>query len=502
MGAVAIFATNKRGKQGCLGLAEELVKQLRYRLPLPIPAAAMDASEVETTVEYLATEYGDQWIVTAALRAGAVVHHGDIPQETREVLEALLRSRQITLAICTSTLAEGVNLPIRTLILYSVSRAARDGKRKDMLARDIKNLVGRAGRPGSTTRGLVICVNESQWPTVAPVAKQSPGEPVHGALRLLMTELRNELEIHRRTLTNEFLESDVRLHPLVDGIDMTLMDLTAEEVGPDRLRQVAVELADRTFASSQATDPSKQLLRSVFQLRATRVGALQADGRLQWVRSTGARVRLIDSVASDLLTQRASWDDVNDPLDPKLIQQLLNWAWNRPELRDSISHEFRGADGADVEIYRARFYAIVWAWLRGESFAEIAKQSATEMDDLLGIHTRAVTFALQTLIEQGIALLEKLLESKGEPLSAAVTVFPDHLRYGVPTGAGRVLAANGIRHRRAYVQLGQSIERQTPGLLSATSIIQRARAGLEAYPSWRQALGELVFQSTLEHLRA
>ena len=213
MGAVAVFAANKRGNQGAIGLTEELVGQLERRLPIPEPATFSNAGNLGPVVEYVDREYGTDWIGGNALRAGVVLHHGDIPQETREVVEALLRSGGVRLAICTSTLAEGVNLPIRTLVLYSVQRRRRKGPPENLLARDIKNLVGRAGRAGATTKGLVICANSEQWPVVAPAAMGVRGEDVRGALRSLIRRLVAALARQNLTLSNEVLEASPALYP-------------------------------------------------------------------------------------------------------------------------------------------------------------------------------------------------------------------------------------------------------------------------------------------------
>ena len=156
MGAVAVFAANKRGDQGAIGVARELIAQMERGLNLPEPPSFADGAKAARVMDYLEQEYGLNWVGTRALQAGAVLHHGDIPQEAREVVEALLRSGDILFAICTSTLAEGVNLPIRTLVLYSdVQRRRPSGPPENLRARDIKNLVGRAGRAGATTKGLV-----------------------------------------------------------------------------------------------------------------------------------------------------------------------------------------------------------------------------------------------------------------------------------------------------------------------------------------------------------
>jgi helicase len=48
---------------------------------------------------------------------------------------------------------------------------------------------------------------------------------------------------------------------------------------------------------------------------------------------------------------------------------------------------------------------------------EIAASSNLAVDDLLGVHARVLTLGLQTIVEQGIALLGKLRESKARTLS-------------------------------------------------------------------------------------
>ena len=282
MGAVAVFAANKRGNQGAVGLAQELVSQLDAPMSLPAPMQYVsDAARLRAVAEYFLLEYGADWIGTQVLTIGAIVHHGDIPQESREVAEALVRDGCVRLAICTSTLAEGVNLPIRTLVLYSVQRRGPDGAAKNLLARDIKNLVGRAGRAGSATKGLVVCANSQQWSVVEPVATQQPGERVDGALLDLMGRLRAALSQQSLVLTNEILEDTTELHTLIDGIDATLIDLAAEELGEDELVSIARELAGETFASRQATPDTAALMRDVFDLRARRVLGILRAGRLE-----------------------------------------------------------------------------------------------------------------------------------------------------------------------------------------------------------------------------
>ena len=62
-----------------------------------------------------------------------------------------MRQGSIRFVICTSTLAQGVNLPIRYLIVTSVYQGVERIK-----VRDFHNLIGRAGRAGMHTEGSIL----------------------------------------------------------------------------------------------------------------------------------------------------------------------------------------------------------------------------------------------------------------------------------------------------------------------------------------------------------
>lgn len=503
MGAAAVFAANKRGDQGAVGLAEELVDQLAHELTLPAPIAFAQQDKLIPVVQYLELEYGAGWLGARVMAKGAVLHHGDIPQEAREVLESLLRRGDVKYVICTNTLAEGVNLPIRTLVLYSVQRRQKNGRSENLLARDIKNLVGRAGRAGSTTKGLVICANEQQWWQVEQVARQTPGEPVRGALRSLVERLKQALAGRTSTLTNSDLEDTPVLHTLIDGIDATLVELATEEIGEEALVAEAVRLADQTFASQQADAASKKLLQDVFELRARRILGIRTAGRLDWIRDTGARARMLDSVETGLLAQRPTWDDIAEPLDSIFVDTMFEWAWGQTELQEALHEAYRLDEDADTSALKRPFFDTVNAWLKGLRFRDIAPVSNLDIDDLLGVHGRVVSYVLQTLIEQGVALLTKLLDGRGQALAPAVLVFPEHLRFGVPTTVARILAAGGVRHRTAAVELGNALARVGVTGEDRDAVFVAARRSLRAYPEgWEGHLGTLAFKNTLWDLSA
>ncbi|MEU1525517.1 DEAD/DEAH box helicase [Nocardia rhamnosiphila] len=498
MGPVAVFATLKFGTQGVLALANELLNQIGTGIPLPVPSAVVgDTAAVDVAVEYVEKEYGPEWIGARALRNGAIVHHGDIPQETREVLEELLSRRDIAMVMCTSTLAEGVNLPIRTLVLYSVTRPAQSDPQSQapMLARDIKNLVGRAGRAGSSTRGLVICANPKQWPIIRPVAAGTPEETVTGALITLVRRLQAAIALNPVPLTNDVLEGTSDLFTLVDGIDATLLELIRDEIGAEEFLQVAEAVASATFAARQADAAEHRVLTSVFSLRAQRMLDMHASGWLAWARDTGARPRIVAAVVEDLYPRFASWNTVESPTDTEMLRVIIDWAYRQP----GFTNDLERAYGSATAHSPASVTALLVAWLEGSSYAQMATTAGLDIDMLLKVHTQVISHALATLVEQAVALLRQVSAQDGTTISEAVALLPDYLRYGVSSPVARTLMASGVRHRRAAVALVENLDMTDVTTLQfdPTEIAARLLADEEF---WIPKLGGLVYRRTVADL--
>ena len=177
-----------------------------------------------------------------------------------------------------------------------------------------------------------------------------------------------------------------------------------------------------------------------------------------------------------------------------------DWSWRygttgKSEIRDQLQGK------AATDQIRRTFFEHVNSWLAGRRFVEIAARCEYSVDDTLSIHTSVVAFRLQTLVEQAVALLEKALGAQELPISDAIVQFPEHLRFGVPTTAGMLLAARGVRHRLAAVELGGVLEGQRVGTEDHIALFGAARLVLASDPDgWQKRLGRLVFENTLQDL--
>ncbi|QEL17376.1 DEAD/DEAH box helicase [Limnoglobus roseus] len=85
------------------------------------------------------------------LERGIVMHHGGMPPSLGRLLVALVTDGVVNLVIATSTLSEGVNLPLEVVLIQSLLRSG-----KEMSAAEFANLAGRAGRPGVSSEGQTL----------------------------------------------------------------------------------------------------------------------------------------------------------------------------------------------------------------------------------------------------------------------------------------------------------------------------------------------------------
>src|SRR5579884_3491648 len=91
------------------------------------------------------------------LRRGVGVHHAGLLPKYRRVVEDLFEKKLLSVAVCTETLAAGINLPARSVVLTSLVKGPH-GKEKLIDASTAHQIFGRAGRPQYDDRGFVYAL--------------------------------------------------------------------------------------------------------------------------------------------------------------------------------------------------------------------------------------------------------------------------------------------------------------------------------------------------------
>ncbi|MDA1214376.1 MAG: helicase-related protein, partial [Planctomycetota bacterium] len=89
------------------------------------------------------------------LLRGVGIHHAGIMPKYRRLIESLFQKKLLSVVVCTETLAAGINLPARSVVLTTLVKGPPK-KRKLIDPSSAHQMFGRAGRPQFDTQGHVF----------------------------------------------------------------------------------------------------------------------------------------------------------------------------------------------------------------------------------------------------------------------------------------------------------------------------------------------------------
>nr|AIE90975.1 dead/deah box helicase domain-containing protein (helS) [uncultured marine thaumarchaeote AD1000_100_C06] len=98
-------------------------------------------------------------LLAKLIKHGVAFHHAGVSNQQRQIIESGFRDRKIKIICATPTLAAGVNLPARRVVLSSYRRYDMQyGGMSPISVLDYKQMCGRAGRPQYDDKGETILI--------------------------------------------------------------------------------------------------------------------------------------------------------------------------------------------------------------------------------------------------------------------------------------------------------------------------------------------------------
>ncbi|MDE1812000.1 MAG: DEAD/DEAH box helicase [Thaumarchaeota archaeon] len=117
------------------------------------------------------------------VKNGVAFHHAGLNPNCRDLIESEFRNKRIKILASTPTLAAGVNLPARRVVIANVSRYdAKYGVNKPISILEYKQLCGRAGRPQYDKYGEAIIVGNSNSDEIFDYYINGTPEPISSKL--------------------------------------------------------------------------------------------------------------------------------------------------------------------------------------------------------------------------------------------------------------------------------------------------------------------------------
>ncbi len=173
-GATLIFCGSRKGVEECALTIARGLGRMSSRLPRALSSSSMTGSVENATLRL-------------TLASGVGFHHAGLAIADRAVVESLYRSRAVAVLVATTTVAAGVNLPARTVVVRDLQVG-----QNTLGASLLLQMAGRAGRVGFETRGHCVVITPKAQ--AAAVEKMIAGEPVTSCLGSdLLTPLCTEI---------------------------------------------------------------------------------------------------------------------------------------------------------------------------------------------------------------------------------------------------------------------------------------------------------------------
>jgi POLQ-like helicase len=207
-GSIAVFCGRK---STAASVCEKAVDIIERGVPLALPSDYSNSQEVKRLTHLHVENLGADAPASKSAVHGIFSHHGNTPHGIRLAVEHAMRDNLVRFVVCTSTLAQGVNLPIRYLIVTSVYQGMERIK-----VRDFHNLIGRAGRAGMHTEGSILFADpviydkrkaqndKWRWAQVKELLEPRNSEPCISNLLSIFDPIKSDDE--KFTITMEALD--------------------------------------------------------------------------------------------------------------------------------------------------------------------------------------------------------------------------------------------------------------------------------------------------------
>jgi len=203
-GQSLVFAETRNRSKSLATKAADAISQILEK---------KDLKELEKTSKKILSENEHtELIKTLAflVKKGVAFHHAGLNQNCRETIETEFRKGTIKLLSSTPTLAAGVNLPARRVVISSVNRYnAKVGANRPISILEYKQLCGRAGRPQYDDYGEAIIVGNGNAEDLINYYVNGEPEPIISKItddKSLRTHILSVIVTHPGIKKDEILE--------------------------------------------------------------------------------------------------------------------------------------------------------------------------------------------------------------------------------------------------------------------------------------------------------
>lgn len=441
-------------------------------------SAGLDVADSTSDLcEFLVERLGAEHPLIDCVRHGVAYHHAGLPVDVLDELEQAMRAETLRAMFATSTLTDGVNLPVRTVVICETRYEGQDpGQQLD--GPRLLNAVGRAGRAGKETEGWIILglnkkPHDSDFGQLQPAASD---------LEILST-LNSEVALERLAEVEALIAATsdalftLEQGEAADFAAYVWFVLSAQE----RLAAAAADAdlagaIDGLLAFVQLPPAIAGRWKALAEYVRVQYEATAAESRLRWTLTgtTLASARRIEQIAGTVAEQARTLfgeRDKHGDAGPVLRALTLQEAMLVLDRSEALLALLQLPEGGNVWKFKPTVGArtaidvsVVDAldgWLAGLDMPDLAQRMLPGVPDVswrLEQTVDSISGAFEHFLSWTIGVVttqaNELLVDQG-----GIEALPGDLayciRYGVDTKIALNLFTSGIRSRRLAYTIGQ-----------------------------------------------
>jgi hypothetical protein len=428
-----------------------------------------DDPTAQALADFAEIRLGGEHPLPQLLRKRVAYHHAGLPIDLQDAIEEGIRSDVLAYIVATSTLTEGVNLPVRTVVLAAVPYKDQPIEQQLVGARLI-NAIGRAGRAAKESEG---------WAILARAAKPSDAD------FNLLEPPESELEVRSQLISDEALaalaafEDAVRAGEdalvsaasvLADFVAFTWFVLaTQEKVGRAVAAADPIEAFACTLAYAQLPDDVRRRYDALIGSVTAYYEAADPARRRRWAKTgtSVATARVLDDLAQAVADRVLGLEEAQaravqtqPTAGLKILDDLhvFDSLLGLPERPKAWAfHKTVSSRSPEVVLSPA---ALLGRWIGGWSLAAIADDLLSEIPDrplrlerLVDTVTDFCEHYFAWMLGALLALTNEHLAESGRQIAPDLGVFA---RYGVASPDAVTLLLSGIRSRELSVRIAEA----------------------------------------------
>jgi len=380
--------------------------------------------QAEKICNLIKAYYGEKHEFSQAAMLGVFPHYANLPNGIKIAIEYAVRHNHIRFVVCTSTLAQGVNIPIKYLFMTSFRLS-----KNSMQIRSFQNLIGRTARSGMYTEGSIVVTDPKfydqrtdrrhggnyRWNDCIRMFDPNASEPCSSSILSVVRNIDIDYEFSLKGSViakyilknyeqpncfdslieklisvfqekypqkdrNSLISAILLRQSIIESIENHLCFVYSSNEWTD-FEEYATEICRETLAYTLATDEEKELLIELFSAIARKIHSYGDATKIQKYART--------MIGIDLSRRIEEWIDE---------KEIISIIYTEEQLLDMIISFF--VETNKIKMSLELFGSLCKLWISGKTFSEMFQELTPQINisSIEDVCSKFISYQLSFLV--------------------------------------------------------------------------------------------------------